>query len=128
MSFVGILKKVGTILVGVEHIAAPIVGVAFPALAGPIGLIDNVFQKLQNTIITVENNNPVTGQGQLKADAVVNDFNAGLDLTQQVLALKGEMLTYDSAALQESITSQVAAYNAMAKLKASFKVVAKSPA
>ena len=54
MSFISILKKVGTILVGVEHIAAPFVSAAFPALAGPIGLVDNIFQKLQNTIITVE--------------------------------------------------------------------------
>ena len=125
MSFIGILKKVGTILVGVEHIAAPIVGAAFPGLAGPIALLDGVFQKLQNTIITVESNNPISGQGQIKQDAVINDFAAGLDLTQQILGLKGERLDYDHAALEESIKSQVAAYNAMAKLKVSFKVVPK---
>lgn len=124
MSFINILKKVGTILVGVEHIAAPIASAAFPTLAGPIGLVDNIFQKLQNTIITVEANNPVFGQGQLKLDAVVNDFGAGLDLTQQVLALKGEKLIYDAKLLQDVITAQVQAYNNMAALKASFKIVA----
>ena len=122
MSFISIFKKVGTILVGVEHIAAPIASTMFPALAGPIGLLDNVFQKIQNTIITVENNNPITGNGQLKADATINDFNAGLDLTQQILALKGEKLTYDMQLLQEVIANSVASYNSMAKLKASFKI------
>lgn len=122
MSFISILKKVGTILVGVEHIAAPIIGATFPALAGPIGLLDNIFQKLQNTIITVEHNNPISGNGQLKSDATINDFNAGLDLTQQILALRGEKLTYDAKLLQDIIIHQVAAYNSMAGLKASFKV------
>ena len=125
MNFLGIIKKIGTILVGVEHVAAPVISAAFPALAGPISLIDPIFQKLQNTIITVENNNPLSGQGQLKQDAVINDFTSGLDLTQQVLALQGKKLEYDENLLKDAITNQVAAYNAMAKLKASFKVVSK---
>ena len=54
MSFISILKKVGTILVGVEHVAAPILSSLLPTLAGPIGLVDGIFQKLQGAIITVE--------------------------------------------------------------------------
>ena len=68
-------------------------------------------------------NNPVSGQGQLKSDMVTNDFASGLELTQQILALEGKQLTYDAAQLQIAINSQVAAYNAMAALKASFKVI-----
>lgn len=126
MSFVNILKKVGTILVGVEHVAAPVAAVVFPQFAGPIGLLDSFVTKIQGTIVTVENNNPLDGQGQVKQDAVINDFNAGLDLFQQTLALRGETLTYDQALLKDFIDNQVAAYNAAAKLKASFKVVPKS--
>lgn len=123
MSFISIFKKIGTTLLGIEHVAAPVLSLVVPGAAPIITELDGIFQRLQTGIVTVEANNPVDGQGSVKADAVTADFNAGLDLTQSVLAMEGKKLTYDAAALQTAIASQVAALNAMAVVKASFKVV-----
>jgi len=120
MSFISILKKVGSVALGVEKVvSATGLGSAIPGFA----LIDSVLQRIPNAIIRGEIGNPADGQGGIKSEVVTADFNEGLDFTQQILALKGEKLSYDAALLQESINSQVAALNAMAKLKASFKVV-----
>ena len=123
MSFISILKKIGTVALGIEHVAAPIISIALPQLAGPISIVDGIFQRLQTAVTTVEANNPVDGQGQVKAAAVTADFEAGLELTQSILAAENKKLTYDTAALQEAISAQVTALNAMAKVKASFKTV-----
>jgi hypothetical protein len=122
MSFISILKKIGSVTIGAEHIVAPVIEAAVPAISGPVAALDGIFQRLQATIATVEANNPTDGQGGIKAQAVTADFQSGLDLTQQILALKGEKLTYDASALQSAIDAQTAAFNAFAKLKASFKV------
>jgi hypothetical protein len=119
MSFLSILKKIGTVALGVEHAAAPFISVAYPGFQA----LDSLFQRLASTVVTVEQNNPVDGAGALKAEAVKNDFAAGLQTTQDVLALTKKKLTYDDALLQQAIDAQVLAYNTMAKLKGSFKVV-----
>lgn len=121
MSFGNILQQVFTVVAGVVHVAAPIAQTFLPGI--PFVAIDTMFQKLQGTIATVEANNPVTGQGVVKAQAVVADFEAGLAFTQTVLALEGKKLTYDLVALQGAIDSQVAAYNFMSKVKDSFHIV-----
>ena len=123
MSFINIIKKIGTVALGIEHIAAPIAETLLPGFAPIIAGIDNIFQHLTGAIVTVEANNPTTGQGVIKADAVTADFESGLELTQSILAMEGKKLTYDAAALQTAISSQVAALNAMAAVKASFKIV-----
>lgn len=123
MSFVNILQKIFTVVAGVEHIAAPIAETLLPGFAPIITTIDGIFQKLQGTIATVEANNPVTGQGAVKSQAVIADFEAGLAFTQYAFSLEGKKLTYDLAALQEAINAQVAAYNAMSKVKDSFHIV-----
>lgn len=122
-SFVSILKKVGSVILGIEHIAAPIAEIALPAFAGQIAEVDSLFTRLQSSISTVEANSPVGTNGQLKSDAVTADFNSALSLAQSVLGFTGKQITYDAAALQAAINAQVAAYNAMATLKGSFKVV-----
>ncbi len=123
MSFLSILRKIGTVTLGIEHAAGPIIGALYPPLAQPLAQLDGLFQRLQSTVMTVEQNNPVDGSGALKAAAVKADFAAGLQTTQDVLALTHKKLTYDEALLQQAIDAQVLAYNTMAKVKASFKVV-----
>ena len=121
MSFLSILKTIGTTVLGIEKSAAPILEL-IPGISGPVQVIDGIFQRVQQAIQTVEQTSPVAG-GQLKSGIVIQDFQAGLSLAQSILALEGKQVTYDASALQDAINSQVAAYNAMAKLKASFTVV-----
>ena len=121
MSFISILKTIGGAIVGVEKIAEPIVETLFPATTPLFG----IFDRLQTAITTVEQS-LVGATGPVKSAAVVSDFEAGLALTQQILAVSGQQLSYDDAALQTAINSQVAAYNAFAALKTTFKVVPKT--
>jgi hypothetical protein len=123
MSFLSILKRIGSAAVTVEHVAAPVASVVMPQFASEIAIADGMFVRLQNSILTVEANNPVDTDGTLKEQAVINDFVASLGLTQAGLALKGKMVSYDDAALRKAIASQVSAYNAMAAVKASFTIV-----
>jgi hypothetical protein len=128
MSFVSILKKIVGVATGIEQIAVPVAETVLPQFAPLIAEADGIFKRLQTTVATVEASNPAAGQGQIKAAAVTADFQSGLALVQQVLALEGKTLTYDDTALQTAINSQVAAYNAMAQIQASFKIVPIAPA
>lgn len=123
MSFISILKKVGSVAIGIEHVAAPMLEAAVPGLAPVVATMDGVFQHLQNSIVSAEANNPVDAQGALKSAAVVADFQALVDTAQSMAQLKGEQLTYDPAALQKAINDNVTAFNSDAALKASFKLV-----
>lgn len=117
MSFISIIKTI----VGVEHAITPILSV-IPGVGSIATGIDAIAQRLIGGIATAEANNPADGQGGIKAAAVVSDFQAGLELTQSVLAIEHKKLEYDAAMLQTAINAQVAAFNAMAALKASFRV------
>lgn len=122
MSFITIFKALGKGLLIGEKIAVPIAEAAFPQFAPILGKIDTLFGATQAAIITAEQNNPADGQGGLKLTAVTNDFNAALAELQSILAVTGKQLTYDGNALNDAVAAQVAAYNAFAKVKASFKV------
>ncbi len=122
MSFISILKKIGGIAANVEHVVAPVLTIVAPQLAGPIHVVDDMFQKLQTSITTIEATTLKDGSGAMKADSVATDFEAGLSELQSILAITNHRLVYDTAALQTAITAQVAAYNAMAAVKASFKL------
>jgi hypothetical protein len=119
MSFASILKKIFTS----EHIVAVAAEELSPTYAPVIAVADDLFLRLQTAITIAEANNPVAGNGQIKEQAVINDFTTALGLTETALALQGKMVTYDEIALKNAISSQVAAYNAMATVKASFKIV-----
>src|SRR6185437_2964590 len=80
VSFISILKTV----LGIEHTIAPFLSV-IPGVGSIVVGVDAIVQRVQAAIGTVEASNPGDGQGSLKAPAVIADFNAGLDLTQQVL-------------------------------------------
>lgn len=123
MSFASIVKKVGSTLLGIEHGAAPIAEAILPQYAGAISQLDGWAVKIQNTITTLEQNPVLDGQGQVKSDAVIADFESGLDLTNAALAHTGQTMSYDKVELQNAINSLVAGYNSLAKVKASMKVV-----
>lgn len=122
MSFFDVLKRIGSTFVKVESIAEPIIKTLLPASAPIFNLLDPLFSKDVTNVLTVEANNPTDGQGQLKGDAVVEDFEAGLSTTQSVLAINKQKLTYD-AELQAAIKSFADWYNHLAKCKQSFKIV-----
>jgi len=120
--FLGILKKIGTVALGISQ--NPLVDTALHAFIPGYSRIDPLLEALQNNIITVEQNT-TTENGQLKAQAVKNEFYAYLNTFQEALAASGKKLIHDDALLQAAIDAQVLAYNNMAKLKASFKIVDK---
>ena len=122
VSFISIFQKIAKGLVAAEHVAAPVASIIFPQFAPIIGSIDHVFGTVQASIVTAEANNPVDGQGQLKLDAVVTDFNAAMADMQSFAAVAGKQFTYDGKALQDAISAQTQAYNAFAALKKSFKL------
>lgn len=121
--FLSILKTIGTTVLGIEHAAAPIAEALLPAASPIIAEVDTLFTRLQSAIVTVEAHSPVGTAGTLKADIVAQDFDAGLSATQGILALTGKKIVYDAALFAKARDLQVAAYNAMAELKDTFKVV-----
>lgn len=121
-SFISILKKIGSVTLAI--VGNPIVNAGLNAFVPGYARLDGLFQSLTHSIIVAEENNPV-GNGQLKAEEVKANFNASLATIQEVLALQNKVMSYDEALLQASIDAQVLAYNNMAKLKASFKIVDK---
>lgn len=123
-SFVTILKRVATVLVGFERVA-PIAEGLFPVYAPEIAMLDGIFGWLQTIIMTQEQNNPASQQGPAKSAGAQQSFADSIAVIQDVLAGQGKLMTYDGGALQKAIDAQVAAYNAMASVKASFKIVDK---
>lgn len=123
MSFWSVLKKVGTVAANVEHVAAPIASVLFPQFAPVIGQLDGWVARIHTNILTLEQNNPVDGQGKLKQGAVIADFEAGLDMYQTIAAARGKMLTYDKGKLESAISHFAQGYNDLADVKKSFKEV-----
>lgn len=127
-SFWGALKKIGSVLVGIEHMAAPIAAGILPQFSALILNLDSLVQKTQAAILTAEANHPTDGQGQLKQDAVIADFEAGLEVAQQMAALRKKTIVYDQQALKDSIAGFVAGYNNLAKVKTSMHEVDAPPA
>ncbi len=124
MSFLSILKTIGTDALKVEHVVVPVAEALYPPAAPWLAKLDNLAQGLQGGIIKAESAGPLLdANGALKATTVTADFEAGLQTTQSVLALEGKTLTWDDAMLQKAIASQVQAFNDFATLKASFKIV-----
>lgn len=123
MSFWTVLKRIGGGLLQGEQVAEPFIKTLFPASAPIFNLIDPLFAKVITNVATVEANNPIDGQGQLKAGAVIADFEAGLSTTQGVLFLTKQKLVYDDAVLQAAIKNFADGYNNLAAVKTSFKVV-----
>jgi hypothetical protein len=118
-NFLSILRTI----VGVETVAAPIAERLLPQYAAPIALLDNMLHHITASVIRTEAANPGDGQGQVKMATVMSDFQYVIDNTNAFLATIGKQGTYDTTKLQAVVDAQVAVFNNMRDLKASFKVV-----
>ncbi len=128
MSFLNILKKIGGVALGIEHVAAPILGTIYPPAAPYLAKLDNVVQTLHASVIATEANNPTDGQGGIKSTAVNADLNAYMDTLNSGLSFANKKIEDDPALRQAAIDATVAGYNATSKWKASWKVVDIPPA
>lgn len=123
MSFLSVLRKIGSVVAGVEHVAVPLISAVDPALAPLLSTIDGWVNRVQSTVLTVEANNPVDGQGQVKLQAVIADFEAGLSIANAIAAGHGKKIDYNHPKFDESVGHLVAFYNGMGEVKKSFKEV-----
>lgn len=127
MSFLSILKGIIPVLGRVENVAAPIAEMLMPGEAPLIAVFDGWVHRAQTSIAAVEAGSP-TASPEAKLAATVSDFEAGLQMTQSILAMTGLTVTYDKKALQDAISAQVTAFNAFAKVKASLVPTKIAPA
>ena len=128
MSFLGILKKIGTVALGIEHVAVPIVSIAEPQLAPWLAKLDNWVNRTQAAVLSVEHTVTEAKAGGLKQASVIADFENGLESAQAALAVTGKTIQYDVEMYKQVINDFVAAYNHAAQFKASWKIVDLPPA
>lgn len=113
-SFLSILKSAW----GGFQKAEPVIGTALSALNPAAGAI---FNTVTTAINGAETFFSAPKSGAQKSTFVVQNFEQGLAVAQEIFAMRGENLTYDPAALQSFINAQVAAMNALAGLTGSLK-------
>ena len=129
MSFGGIFKAIGKglkVALNVEHEFAPFLA-GIPGL-GILTTVDSFVTHTQAAIVAAEAIHPGDGQGAVKSTAVIDTFNAGMEIAQDIAKTHGKVLAWDTTALQAAINAQVEAYNQFAKVKASFREVDPQPA
>lgn len=117
-SFANILSKIakaGGVVLGIEKTAAPFLSL-IPGVGPVVTAFDTIGSRVINAIAQVEAANPV-GSGQLKSDAVVADFESGLEIAQAIAAAKGEQVVYDEATLRSGIQDLVSGFNKVASVK-----------
>jgi hypothetical protein len=122
MSFLSVLKKIGSVALGIEHVAAPIVALADPALAPFITKLDGWLSRTQTAVQQAEVTFTDAKAGGLKQAAVIQDFENGLVMAQDALAVTGKTIQYDAALYQKVIQDFVTAYNDAAAFKATWKI------
>lgn len=121
-SFLSILKGIGHVFLGVEHVAAPIAEAIFPQFAVPIAAFDKFVTDTHTAIAVGEMQSPVGGGAQ-KSQLAIDAFDASLATIQEVLASQGKIMQYDPAKLQAAINTAVANFQSWSDLKATFKIV-----
>ena len=115
-------KSILSTILGIEKIAEPAL-MLIPGAAPVLTILDPIFTKLQADINTVEVTKTADTPSQSSSDAVIANFENGLQVAQAFAATEGKMVVYDKLALQTAINAQVSALNSMATVKASFKMV-----
>lgn len=125
MSWAALLKDlrvVGRIAYAALPVAAEVASIVDP----PVGvMLTGIVGSIQRAVLNAETKYPAQGSGAQKAEFVVSEFEAGLEIAREALANSGQALTYDGNALQAAIDAQTALLNAHAALQASFKTVPK---
>lgn len=109
------LVIVGKDALALAPVAGGIIGLVNPAAGA---LIIGLAGRITASVTSVEQTITDAKAGALKSQTVIADFQNALGLAQEIT---GKTFTYDAAALQAAIDGQVAAFNAMATLKASVK-------
>ncbi len=128
MSFLSVLKKIGSVALGIEHIAVPIISAADPAIAPFLAKLDGWLSRTQTAVQSAELTFTDAKAGGLKQAAVIQDFENGLQTAQDALAVMGKTIQYDKAQYEKVIADFVTAYSDAAAFKASWKVVDIPPA
>ena len=123
MSFLSVLKKIGSVALGIEHIAVPIISAADPAVAPFLAKLDGWLSRTQTAVQSAELTFTDAKAGGLKQAAVIQDFENGLQTAQDALAVMGKTIQYDKAQYEKVIADFVTAYSDAAAFKASWKVV-----
>lgn len=122
MSFLSILKKIGLGALSVEKAAEPIISVLYPPAAPWLSKLDDLTQHLQASVIATEVKTPI-GDSAAKSAQVIADIQTYFDTMNSGLALAGKTVLDDPALRQAAINGTVAAFNADAAWKASFKII-----
>ena len=124
MSFLSILKNIWG---GIQK-AEPVIGTVLGTLNPAAGAI---FNTVTTAISGAEQFFSAPQSGPQKSTFVTQNFESGLAIAQQIFALRGQNLTYNSTALQNFINAQVAAMNALSVLTGSMSttpITASTPA
>ncbi len=127
MSFLSVLKKIGSVAIGIEHIAVPIISAADPALAPVLAKLDGWLARTQTAVQSAELTFTDAKAGGLKQSAVIQDFENGLATAQDALAVMGKTIQYDKAQYEKVIADFVTAYTDAAAFKAGWKIVDIAP-
>lgn len=127
MSFLGKIggafKKLGSVMIGVERVAIPILEVAEPGWAPLLAKVDGWINRTNVAVISAEHTITDAKAGGLKQAAVIQDFENGLETAQAALAVAGKTIQYDTEQYKKVVDSFVAAYNSAAAFKATWKIV-----
>ena len=105
MSFLYVLKKIGSVALGIEHVAVPIISAADPALAPILAKVDNWVSRTQTAVQSAEATYTAAKSGGMKSEAVLQDFQNGLQPAQDAMAIMGKTIEYDPAPYAESTST-----------------------
>jgi hypothetical protein len=128
MNFFSVLKKIGQVALGIEHVAVPLVEIADPTTIPALSRLDNWVNRISAGVVTVEAQVAQAKAGGLKSASVVADVQNGLADLNSGLALVGKTVQYDPAELQKVVDAFAAAYNQAATFKQGWKIVDLPPA
>lgn len=123
VNFFSILKKAGSMVLGIEHVAVPLLSIADPALAPALSKLDTWVTRLTNGVVTVEAQVQQAKAGGFKQDAVVADVQNALADLNSGLALMGKTIQYDPAELPKLVKMSADFYNEVANFKSNWKIV-----
>lgn len=123
MSFLSVLKRIGSVALGIEHVAVPMLSALEPGLAPVLTKLDGWLSRTQAAVQSAEVMFTEAKSGGLKSAAVVEDFKNGLQTAQDALAVAGKTIQYDQALYEKVIADFATAYTDAAAFKAGWKIV-----
>lgn len=119
-SFLGTLKSVGKLALGIA--SNPLVESGISLWNPAVGAL---WKRVAGAIVTIEAQHEAQGlekSGPSKLAFVAGDFEEGLAVTKEILALSGKKLEYDVDLMHQAVSAQVQVFNTFAALKNTFKI------